>query len=240
MNILPKGSLILRKAVGDAEGPTGLTYECSISAVGASIVRSTKTGRWFTLPWADIVAQTIAAGVTRPPPTTLRRCRPTSRSRGGCRPSGASPAGTESAVSPPAGGHGPVPGSQVGYQWTIAPPGGSGGSPARRIRSIITIPTSGAYQKFVNRPSMSFATLLTFRVLRQHDRRGPGPAVTAEWLRRWFRSRRVGVGRRSGTSRRTPPGARQERSAGGIASAGSTPRPSRPGRRGRDFRTPRR
>lgn len=59
-----KRTMFLRIAAGDATADNGTKYELSVSASNnAPIVKSDKTGRWFTLSWQDILELAVEAGI---------------------------------------------------------------------------------------------------------------------------------------------------------------------------------
>ena len=60
--ILPKESMILRTHIGSATlGKKA--YEMSTSMTGRPLILSKQTGKYFSLPWADILDLAIQAGV---------------------------------------------------------------------------------------------------------------------------------------------------------------------------------
>lgn len=61
----PKNAMILRKHVGEAEGPDGAKFEMSLANGYIPCVKDMKTGKTFALGWDDIVAQAVAAGVSK-------------------------------------------------------------------------------------------------------------------------------------------------------------------------------
>ncbi len=62
--IYPSLSLFFREGAGNATHPDGTEYELSTNMGGrCPIIRSSKTGKWFTLSWEDILALAIAAGI---------------------------------------------------------------------------------------------------------------------------------------------------------------------------------
>lgn len=65
--ILPSKTQILRHQAGIAEGTNGMSYEMSAAVNDMSpIVCSAKTGKWFVLPWKDIVNLAVGAGIDEP------------------------------------------------------------------------------------------------------------------------------------------------------------------------------
>jgi len=55
---------MLRMAVGTAKDAEGLEYEMTTAVAGGyPIIRSLKTGRWFTLSWIDILELAIERGI---------------------------------------------------------------------------------------------------------------------------------------------------------------------------------
>jgi len=57
-------TMILRVNVGKAEGLAGENYHCTVSAsTYQPIVRSEQTGKYYTLPWEDIIALAVARGI---------------------------------------------------------------------------------------------------------------------------------------------------------------------------------
>lgn len=62
--LLPSKTLVLRVHVGEAKDGESRAYEMTISATSSEpIVRSQKSGRWFVLPWQDILRLAVEAGV---------------------------------------------------------------------------------------------------------------------------------------------------------------------------------
>lgn len=71
--IKPKGTLILREQVGEAEAENGNSYELTTSvSSGQPIVRSQKTGKWFLLSWQEIIDLAVEAGVDLDEPQTAK------------------------------------------------------------------------------------------------------------------------------------------------------------------------
>lgn len=64
--ILPKGKMILREIAGDAEDGNGNHYELTTHiGDGSPLVRSKQTGKCFRLPWCDILAMAVEAGIDK-------------------------------------------------------------------------------------------------------------------------------------------------------------------------------
>lgn len=61
--IFDSDSMILLVEVGDAKGEDGSTYELSTTLSNAPIVKSNQTGKYFSLPWSDIITLAIEAGI---------------------------------------------------------------------------------------------------------------------------------------------------------------------------------
>jgi hypothetical protein len=61
--LIPKDSMILRQAVGEASASDGKKYEMTLSMAMAPLVKSELTGKTFSLPWKDILTLAIRAGV---------------------------------------------------------------------------------------------------------------------------------------------------------------------------------
>jgi hypothetical protein len=59
------GALFLRMSCGTAKGDDSGELELSTTMSGSPIVRSEKTGHWFTLSWQDIVRLAVARGVAK-------------------------------------------------------------------------------------------------------------------------------------------------------------------------------
>lgn len=63
--IHPKKSLFLRIETGSAEA-NGIKYELTINmGNNAPIVSSSKTGKYFTLSWSDIINLAIDRGINK-------------------------------------------------------------------------------------------------------------------------------------------------------------------------------
>ena len=62
----PKGALILRKHVGEADGPNGEKFEMSLMNGFVPCVKDLKTGKSYVIDWQDLVGQAVAAGVSKP------------------------------------------------------------------------------------------------------------------------------------------------------------------------------
>jgi hypothetical protein len=58
-------TLFLRVGVGEAKNAEdGHMYEMSTNmSDGAPIIQSKKTGKWFVLPWQDIIVLAVKAGI---------------------------------------------------------------------------------------------------------------------------------------------------------------------------------
>lgn len=63
--IHPKTKLFMRESVGNAQDDEkGITYELNTNfGNGIPIVRSSKTGKHFTLSWEDIIDLAVKAGI---------------------------------------------------------------------------------------------------------------------------------------------------------------------------------
>lgn len=63
--IHPSKTLFLRETVGEAtDNKTGVKYEMTNGVGGGGpIVRSSKTGKWFTLSWSEIINLAKKAGI---------------------------------------------------------------------------------------------------------------------------------------------------------------------------------
>lgn len=64
--IHPKNTLFLREAVGEAEDGDGNKYEAT-TVVGRStpLIKSLKTGKYFSLDWEDIIHLAKEAGINK-------------------------------------------------------------------------------------------------------------------------------------------------------------------------------
>jgi len=61
----PKNAMILRKHVGEAEGSDGRKFEMSLANGYIPCVKDLNTGKTWALSWDDIMAQAVAAGVSK-------------------------------------------------------------------------------------------------------------------------------------------------------------------------------
>jgi hypothetical protein len=62
------GTLFLRFECGKATSTdTGITYELCTNVDGSPIVRSSKTGRYFTMSWHQLIGAAIAAKINERP-----------------------------------------------------------------------------------------------------------------------------------------------------------------------------
>ena len=63
--VMPKETLILRHAVGDAKGgPDGAEYSLTANFANLQpIVESKQTGKFWTIGWAQLIELAIKAGV---------------------------------------------------------------------------------------------------------------------------------------------------------------------------------
>lgn len=61
--IHPPKTMFLHMSLGTATDSEGNTYELSTHPSGFPIVRSRKTGKWFTLSWPDILDLADRAGI---------------------------------------------------------------------------------------------------------------------------------------------------------------------------------
>ncbi len=62
----PPTTLFFRIDVGTAKDPNGSVFEITAhTADKTPIVRSEKTGRWFTLSWEDIINLALEAGIEK-------------------------------------------------------------------------------------------------------------------------------------------------------------------------------
>jgi hypothetical protein len=60
----PPKTMFFRQDVGTAKGEDGTEYEMTVNMGGATpIIRSKKTGKWFTLSWQDIIDMAIERGI---------------------------------------------------------------------------------------------------------------------------------------------------------------------------------
>ncbi len=67
--IIPAKAMILRHNVGTATGEDGTEYEMTTSVTDRSpLVKSSKTGKTFSLSWNDIINLAVQAGVDTPDP----------------------------------------------------------------------------------------------------------------------------------------------------------------------------
>ncbi|PAT41186.1 hypothetical protein CK623_02795 [Vandammella animalimorsus] len=57
-----RDSAFLRMACGDAKAP-GVTYELNTGINGAPLIRSGKTGKWFSVSWEELLRLAIDAGI---------------------------------------------------------------------------------------------------------------------------------------------------------------------------------
>lgn len=67
--IQPRGTMYLRINVGDAEAEDGKRYEMTVGA-GASnpIIRSEKSGRFWTIGWDELIDLAREAGIDEEDP----------------------------------------------------------------------------------------------------------------------------------------------------------------------------
>ena len=64
--IFPESSMFLRKAVGTAESQGGQKYELTTSVPrGSPIVRSEKTGKYWTISWDELITLARTSGIDR-------------------------------------------------------------------------------------------------------------------------------------------------------------------------------
>lgn len=64
--IHPPKTMFFRQSVGKISDNEGNKYDCTLNMGGiVPIVCSEQTGKWFTLPWADIVKLAIKAGIDK-------------------------------------------------------------------------------------------------------------------------------------------------------------------------------
>jgi hypothetical protein len=65
--LYPPGTMFLRQNVGNATAENGDVYELTLN-VGAShpIIRSEKTGRWWTVSWQELIGLAIKGGIDQP------------------------------------------------------------------------------------------------------------------------------------------------------------------------------
>lgn len=61
--VLPAKTLILRIHVGEARDITGVVYELSNTPGGTPLIKSSKTEKWFSLSWQDMVNMAKRAGI---------------------------------------------------------------------------------------------------------------------------------------------------------------------------------
>lgn len=62
-----KGTMFFRKAAGTVEREGVVEYEVTTAiGSGCPIVRSSKTGKWYTLQWDEIVQMAVDAGIDNP------------------------------------------------------------------------------------------------------------------------------------------------------------------------------
>ena len=64
--IIDNDALLLRIAVGEAEGKDGTKYELCNSMSGTMLIKSAKTGKTFSLGWRDAIKMAVDAGVDEP------------------------------------------------------------------------------------------------------------------------------------------------------------------------------
>lgn len=65
--LYPKDRLFLREAAGEATSADGTVYELTtLVGSGTPLVRSGKTGKFFALTWADLIAMAVEAGIDEP------------------------------------------------------------------------------------------------------------------------------------------------------------------------------
>ena len=56
----------LRQFIGNASGATGLPYELAFNLGGTCpIIKSLRTGKYFTINWTDIINMAVAAGIDK-------------------------------------------------------------------------------------------------------------------------------------------------------------------------------
>ena len=63
--IKPSKTMILRAAVGKAEGDKNVFELSTGIGNGSPIVRCEETGKWFLLSWQDIINLAVDAGITK-------------------------------------------------------------------------------------------------------------------------------------------------------------------------------
>lgn len=61
-SIHERDSLFLRVACGEAKAP-GVVYELNTNVDGTPLIRSSKTGKWFSVPWRDLLRLAVDAGI---------------------------------------------------------------------------------------------------------------------------------------------------------------------------------
>lgn len=60
--IHPKDTLFLRQAIGSAT-LNGIKYDLDMTVSGFPLIRSEKTGKWFSVSWEALIKQAIDEGI---------------------------------------------------------------------------------------------------------------------------------------------------------------------------------
>lgn len=61
--IYPKNSLFLRQEAGEATLSTGETYTLTNLLNGVMLIESIQTGKYFQMPWEDVIRLAREAGI---------------------------------------------------------------------------------------------------------------------------------------------------------------------------------
>lgn len=64
--IHPKHTMFLRKHIGECKDDDGSEYELLVHTDNTPLIMSKQTGKYFTMPFEDIVRMAIAAGIDIP------------------------------------------------------------------------------------------------------------------------------------------------------------------------------
>ncbi|WP_427500768.1 hypothetical protein ACQE3E_15495 [Methylomonas sp. MED-D] len=64
--IHPKGTMLLRERVGEAETKNGVKIEMSLVNFHTPCIECINTGKFYTVSWADLLELAMAAGVADP------------------------------------------------------------------------------------------------------------------------------------------------------------------------------
>lgn len=62
--------MLLRISCGDAEDEDGRRYELGTTTSGAPCIRGGTTGKYFVVPWGELIDMAIEAGIDTPDATS--------------------------------------------------------------------------------------------------------------------------------------------------------------------------